>query len=142
MIAVSESRRHIFLVGGLIALVLLAAALGGMASKASAASPKTNPLVFEPLVQSECPGGYVCFWSGKTFGRGECESGQNCYSQFHGYEVGWHNLENINPQSMWNHTGEHLAVFYVGLFGEVEHGVYPGETTQWNSPYKGGFEMR
>jgi hypothetical protein len=43
---------------------------------------------------------------------------------------------------MWNHTGEHLAVFYVGLFGEVEHGIYPGETTQWNSPYKGGFEMR
>jgi hypothetical protein len=141
MITVSDSRRNLFL-GALMALILLVA-LGGITSEASAVTTKkSNPLVFEPQVQSECPGGYVCFWSGKTFGRGECESGQNCYSQFHGYEVGWHNLENINPQSMWNHTGEHLAVFYVGLFGEVEHGIYPGETTQWNSPYKGGFEMR
>lgn len=91
--------------------------------------------------KSECAAGDVCFWSGKTFGRAECESGLNCFSHFHGYETGSHALANINPQSVWNHTGNHTAIFYVGLFGKVELGVYPGEDFQWGSPYTKGFKL-
>lgn len=125
----STTTRNVFLVG-LLALALLAAALGTIAPKASATIDE----------KSECSPGYVCFWSGKTFGRAECQSGLNCFSEFHGYEVGWHNLENINPQSMYNHTGEHVAWFLIGCCDAFPVG--PGGTEQWSSPYGDGFEMK
>jgi hypothetical protein len=89
---------------------------------------------------SECPASYVCFWSGKTYGQAECEKGLNCFSAFHGYELGWHALENINPQSVYNHTGEHWAFFPQGPFGQG-FWIGPGQMEGWGSRWTGGFEM-
>jgi hypothetical protein len=129
----------------LLATAMAVVGVGVLPSLASAATPEGGagiqslPSGLEARVKSDCPASYVCFWSGKTFGTAECESGQNCYSQFHGYEVGKHNLENINPQSMYNHTGEHLAWFLGPLW--TPFAISPGGTYQWGSPYTSYFEI-
>jgi hypothetical protein len=51
---------------------------------------------------SDCPAGFVCVWEGPTFG------GQR--SQWAGSETGTKTLENIDPRSAYNHTGNHTAV--------------------------------
>jgi hypothetical protein len=109
---------------GLLALVVLTSALLVGASTASATIDE----------KSDCPSGKICLWSGPTFG------GQQSF--WNGSETGCHALENIDPQSMWNHTGNHTAVFFVGVFGETELGIGPGETFQWGSPYTRGFCIR
>jgi hypothetical protein len=117
------------------------AAAAEQTAGSSVETATTNPLALTPLVQSECPSGYVCFWSGKTFGQKECHTA-NCFSAFAGSEVGHHNLESIDPQSMFNNTAAHYVVFYNGPFGEVEEIYGPGKTDQWSSPYGGGFDLR
>jgi hypothetical protein len=109
--------------GGLIALVVLTCALLTVAPKASASVEN----------KSDCPAGKICLWSGPTFG------GQQSF--WNGSETGYHALENIDPQSVYNHTGNHTAVFFIGPFN-VELGVGPGETFQFGSPYTKGFEIR
>lgn len=111
--------RNLYL-SSLIALVVLACAALVAAPKASAN-------------KSDCPSAKICLWSGPTYG------GQQSF--WNGWETGYHALENIDPQSVWNHTGNHTAIFYVGLWGQVELGVYPGETFQWGSPYTRGFRI-
>jgi hypothetical protein len=129
----------------LLATVMAVVGVGVLPSLASAATPEGQASIqslssnLEPQVKSDCPASYICFWSGKTFGTAECEAGQNCFSAFHGYEVGWHNLESINPQSMYNHTGEHIAAWPFGCCSQTLVG--PGETYQWGSRYFGGFEI-
>jgi hypothetical protein len=114
--------RNVFL-GALIALVMLASALLTIAPKASA----------EITDKSDCPNGKVCLWSGPTFG------GQQSF--WNAWETGYHGLENIDPQSVYNRTSNRVAVFFIGPF-KVELGVYPGETFQFGSPYTGGFDIR
>jgi hypothetical protein len=91
--------------------------------------------VLQPQDLSDCNTGYVCFWSGKTFGQAECESGLNCFSEFSGTEVGCHGLENINPQSMLNHTINKVVEFFNGGLIEPLSHIYANETFQWGSPY-------
>lgn len=130
-------------IGVLPSLALAATPEGGVAATAEAeAGVRGGPFDVESFVISECPAATVCFWSGKTFGRGEVEPGLNAFSFFNGFETGCHALANINPQSVFNHTGEHLAVLFVGIFGEVELGISPGETFQFGSRYTRGFCMR
>lgn len=107
---------------GLIVLVVLTCAFLVIAPKASAGTED----------KSDCPAAKICLWSGPTFG------GQQSF--WNGYETGYHALENIDPQSVYNHTGNHVAIFYIGPFG-TELGVYPGETFQFGSPYTGGFTI-
>jgi hypothetical protein len=74
----------------LIALVVLAGAL----------------FVFAPVASAnreDCPAAKVCLWSGESFG------GQQAF--FNGEDHGWHSLENIDPSSAWNHTGNHWILF-------------------------------
>jgi hypothetical protein len=106
---------------GLIALVVLTCALLTTAPKAAA-------------VQSDCPASKICLWLGQTFG------GQQSF--WNGYETGYHALENIDPASVYNHTGNHYAVFYAGTFGEVEIVVGPGKTEQFGFEWTKGFEIR
>jgi hypothetical protein len=134
----------------LMATAMAVVGIGVLPSLASAAAPEAAPPKAEAGFQSlpsavqarvigECPASYICFWSGKTFGQAECQAGLNCFSAFHGYEVGWHNLESINPQSMYNHTGEHIAAWPFGCCSQTLRG--PGETYQWGYRYEGGFEI-
>jgi hypothetical protein len=129
----------------LVATALAVVGIGVLPSLASAATPDANvqggSFAASPPVKSECGSGSVCFWSGKTWGRAECQSGQNCFSQFHANETGFHALANINPQSMWNNTTNRTAVIYEGIFGEVEVGIGPGESWQWSSRYERGFYL-
>jgi hypothetical protein len=113
-------------VRALVALALAAGAFFALTSNASA-------------VTSDCPGGKICFWTGKTYGTAECRAGENCFSTFFGYEVGKHNLENIDPQSMYNHTGEHVAWFIEGL------NIYsqgPNGDFSWGRRYTSYFEIQ
>lgn len=108
---------------------------GGSGGEAAASGSLS---VLQPQTTGECPSGYVCFWSGKTYGRAECESGQNCFSAFAGSEVGCHGLENINPQSMFNNTGNKTVTVYNGGIVEPITHVYHGETYQWGYVYHEG----
>lgn len=55
-------------------------------------------------VTTDCPAGYVCFWTGKQFG------GQQAF--FAGSETGCKSLANIDPGSMRNHTGNKSVTFF------------------------------
>jgi Peptidase inhibitor family I36 len=100
----------------------------------------TNPLAVTPMVLSECPGSYICFWTGKTYGQAECNGGENCFSAFHGYETGCHALASINPQSIYNHTGEHYAhLYYNEPLGPVELVYGPGQHETLPGRYSGEF---
>lgn len=105
---------------------------------AGPAAAEEEPPV-ESRAKSDCPFGYICFWSGKTFGTAECQAGLNCFSKFAGHETGWHNLESINPQSMYNNTASRVAWFPLGCCSQ--YAIGPGETHQWGSPYTGGFDQ-
>lgn len=107
----------------------------------AAAEQASSPVVAEPLVASECAAGNICFWTGKTYGRAECRSGENCFSWFAGSDLGYHALANIDPQSMYNHTGSRVAVFEGGLFGEGTFFVLPGEKLQFGGRWTKGFEI-
>lgn len=61
--------------------------------------------------KSECPSGYVCLWSGPTFG------GERAF--FPGGETGVHTLANIDPRSGWNHTGNKIVALTGGEFYSV-----------------------
>lgn len=87
----------------------------------------------EPRVKSDCPSGKICLWAGPTFG------GQQSF--WSASETGCHALENIDPQSVFNNTSNRTAVFFVGVFGEVELGVGPGGTEHFSS-YERGFCIR
>lgn len=87
----------------------------------------------EPQVKSDCPAGKICLWSGPTFG------GQQSF--WNGSETGCHALESIDPESVYNHTGNHTAVFFIGPFN-VELGISPGETFQFSEPYTKEFCIR
>lgn len=95
----------------------------------------------EPRVASECPASYICFWTGKTWGQAECRAGENCFSAFHGYELGSHALESIDPQSMYNHTGERVASFAQGIMGEGNFAALPGEKLQFGGRWTHGFSI-
>ena len=114
----------------------LALCVGVVAAGPAAAAP--SPLVVQPMAKSECPSAAVCFWSGKTYGTAECESGQNCFSWFHGYEVGYHALSNINPQSVWNNSS-HTIYFSNGISGGWSVG--PGSSESFGLRWYGGFEI-
>jgi peptidase inhibitor family I36 len=86
----APAARKAFL-SALLTLVALTGVLLALSSPASAN-------------KEDCPPGKVCLWSGPTFG-GEIRA------FFNGEEVGCHSLENINPRSAFNHTGNHLAIF-------------------------------
>jgi len=63
-------------------------------------------LVFAPTASAnreDCPAGKVCLWAGPTFG------GERAF--FNGEETGCHPLGSIDPRSIWNHTGNHTAIF-------------------------------
>jgi Peptidase inhibitor family I36 len=86
---VHASARNMLL-PALVALVVLASAL----------------LVFAPVASAsreDCPPAKVCLWAGSSY------EGQQAF--FNGEDHGWHTLENINPQSSWNHTGNHWVRF-------------------------------
>lgn len=104
-----DARKNVLL-STLIALVVMAGAFLALAPEAMAE-------------RSECPAGKICLWSGPTYG------GQKSF--WNGYETGCHALANIDPESMWNHTGEHYATM-PGL-GMTAPGVYWG----WGYPYTG-----
>lgn len=133
----------------LVATTMAVVGIGVLPSLASAATPEEaataeagvqgEPFAVEPFVLSECPGSYICFWTGPTYGQSECRSGENCFSAFHGYETGCHALANIDPQSMYNHTGEHWAHFYTGPFGEIDIAIAPGNTYQFGGRWTKGF---
>jgi hypothetical protein len=74
----------------LVALAVLASTLLSFAPPASAN-------------REDCPAGSVCLWSGPTYG------GQQAF--FNGEDTGWHTLSNIDPESGWNHTGNHNVIF-------------------------------
>lgn len=132
----------------LLATAMAVVGLGVLPSLASAATPEsTTPAAIQSLpadqearVKSDCPASYICFWSGKTFGTAECQAGLNCFSAFHGYEVGYHALENINPQSVYNHTGERLAWFSLNWL-DPGFGVWPGEAIGFGGRWNAGFEI-
>ena len=86
------------LMSALSALAVLVVAFLAMAPKASA-------------VKSDCPAGYVCLWSGPTYG------GQQAF--FHGSELGVKGLANIDPRSGWNHTGNKIVALTGGEFYSV-----------------------
>jgi hypothetical protein len=122
-----------------LALSICAVAVGP-ATAAEPAGGQTagmNPIV-EPMSQSECPSNAVCFWSGKTYGQAECESGQNCFSWFSGSEVGYHALSNINPQSVFNNSS-HSIYFSNGVSGGWS--VAPGHAESFGQRWFGGFEI-
>lgn len=97
---VQVETRNVFL-SALVAFVVLAGALFVFAPTASAN-------------REDCPAAKVCLWSGPTYG------GSAAF--FNGEDTGWHSLAEINPQSAWNHTGNH-AVLFDGLTW-----INPGET--------------
>lgn len=111
--------RYVFL-SGLIALVVLISAFLTIAP---------NALAFD---KSDCPSGKVCFWSGPTYG------GQQSF--WNAWETGYHALANIDPQSMWNNTGNRTVWLENGLGSPYPIG--PGGTNQWGSPYTGGMEIQ
>ena len=123
---------------GVLCLALFVGVIA--AAPAGAAEAAKESSGGEARAKSDCPFGYICFWSGKTFGTAECQAGQNCFSAFAGNQLGWHNLESINPQSMYNNTANRLAWFPTGPFGQG-YGIGAGQTNQWGSPYGGGFEQ-
>lgn len=84
--------RSVFL-SVLVALLMLASAFLALAPEVSAGTTD----------KSDCPAGKICLWSGPTFG------GQQSF--WNGSETGCHALENIDPQSVYNHTGNHNATF-------------------------------
>jgi Peptidase inhibitor family I36 len=133
---------------GLLCLALIVSMV--VVGQAAAAEPisgpepaAANPLAVTPLVTSECPPSYICFWSGRNYGQAECQAGLNCFSAFHGYEVGHHDLENINPRSVYNHTGEHTAVFIEYPFGLPPYvmEVGPGQTFNEFGRWEDGFNI-
>lgn len=130
----------------LLATSMAVIGIGVLPSLASAATPEAGvgieslPAAVQPRVASECPASYICFWTGKTYGQAECRAGENCFSAFHGYELGSHALSNIDPQSMYNHTGEHTAWFQpcIPAF-PCEFGVGPGQLHQFGGRWTSGF---
>jgi hypothetical protein len=96
-----------------------------------AAEVQNDPLIVQPLVQSDCSPGLICLWSGPTFG------GQQSF--WHGYETGCHALENINPQSVFNDTENYTAEFPYGPFELLHHDAGPGSTIQFEEPWPSGF---
>lgn len=101
------------LLSALVAFALLAGMLLMAAPKASAAL-------------GDCPVGKICLWSGSVF------DGQASF--FDGSDQGFKTLANIDPQSAYNHTGNHIAVF-----GGV--GLLPGEVRQFSPPWTDGFTI-
>lgn len=131
---------------GIGVLPSLASAATQEAATQEAATPEAGvgfqslPTKVQARVASECPASYICFWTGKTYGQAECKAGENCFSAFHGYETGSHALANIDPQSMYNHTGEHYAWFQpcIPLF-PCEYNVGPGQLHQFGGRWTSGF---
>jgi hypothetical protein len=101
-------RRSMWL-AALVALVL-SCAFSAFATKASAN-------------RSDCPPGYVCLWEGPTFG------GNRAF--FPWFDTGTHTLEEINPRSAFNNTGNSTVLFqgtatlYPSYFWS-ERGYYTG----------------
>jgi hypothetical protein len=137
----------------LLATAMAVIGLGVLPSLASAATPEAvtpsleagfNSLspAAQARVASECPGSYICFWTGESYGQSGCEKGETCFSAFHGYEVGEHALANINPRSMYNHTGEHYAWFQpcIPAF-PCEYSVNPGQLWQFGGRWTSGFRI-
>ena len=99
-----------FMLSALLALLMTAGALLILTPEASAE-------------RSDCPAGKICLWAGATYG------GQQSF--WNGYETGCHALSNIDPQSIWNHTGNHSAAMSgLGITG-------PGVYWTWGYPYTG-----
>ncbi len=98
--------RNLFLTT-MVAFVVMASALLVLAPAASAN-------------REDCPAGRICLWAGPTFG------GDRAF--FEGSDVGCHSLANIDPQSGWNHTGNHTAEFpftrTIGP-GQEFHNIFP-----------------
>jgi hypothetical protein len=86
------------LASALIAVAVVTGALLALAPKASA-------------VKSDCPFGYVCLWSGPTYG------GSAAF--FQGSELGVKSLANIDPRSAWNHTANKIVGVTGGSFESV-----------------------
>jgi hypothetical protein len=99
------------ILSALIALVALASAFAVLAPKASAAT-------------EDCPPSDVCLWETENF------SGTRSF--FSGSETGCHDITNINPRSMRNHTGNHTATFFPGPFG-----IGPSGEHLFGGPYTG-----
>jgi hypothetical protein len=126
----------------LLATAMTVVGFGVLPSLASAATSDAATAVSDAgvfgvpslQVKNDCGPARICLWSGQSFG------GQQSF--WNGSDLGFHALANIDPQSVYNHTGERLAIFYVGILHNVELGIYPGETFQFGSPYSGGFEIR
>lgn len=99
---VQLARRNALL-SAAVALVVLISAFLALAPKAAA-------------IKSDCPANTVCLWSGPTFGGDK--------SFWPASATGKHNLENIDPKSMWNRTNRYVS-FTGGTFTSV---VFPGES--------------
>jgi hypothetical protein len=83
--------------------------------------------VFAPVASAnreDCPAARVCLWAGETYG------GQQAF--FNGEDHGWHTLENINPASSWNHTGNHSV-----YFNTLNIWIGPGATLRIPGGYTG-----
>jgi hypothetical protein len=103
-------RRRGFL-GLLVAMIAVSGTLLALAPAASAD-------------KSDCPAGKICLWSGPTFG------GQRSF--WDASETGCHALENIDPQSAYNHTSNrHLEM---QSFTTILHQTSVG----WGFEFTGG----
>lgn len=81
--------------------------------------------------KSDCPGGYVCVWTGPTYG--------GTRSQWAGSETGTKTMASIDPRSAYNHTGNHTAVFPTWFEGCCPNLILSPGQSQGNrpSPYGG-----
>jgi Peptidase inhibitor family I36 len=81
-----------------MATVMAIVGIGVMPSLAAAESlVEPSGQTVEPRIREECPGGYVCAWTGPTFG-GERR-------QWAGSEIGCHSHAFTGFESVYNHTG-------------------------------------